>query len=211
MTNTKVFGYARVSTKEQNLARQIEALHNEGIAERDIFCDKASGKDTNREQYQALRTQLREGDTVVILSLDRLGRNYDDIKQEWEYITKTIGANIKVIDMPILDTTNKQNELMGKVIADVVLSLLGYVANAERDKIRERQAQGIALAKAEGKFAKKNKIQAPEHFAEHFEAVLKGKFTHTENMKILGLNKTTYYRIAKELGLKSNKKQVGVN
>ena len=207
MTNTKVFGYARVSTKEQNLARQIEALHNEGIAERDIFCDKASGKDTNREQYQALRAQLRAGDTVVILSLDRLGRNYDDIKTEWEYITKTIGANIKVLDMPILDTTNEKNELMGKVIVDVVLSLLGYVANAERDKIRERQAQGIAIAKAEGKF-KKNKIQAPKYFAEYFEKASRGECTHTENMRILGLNKTTYYRLGKDLGLESHKRLV---
>ena len=210
MTNTKIFGYARVSSKDQNLARQLDALTNEGIAERDIFCDKASGKDTNREQYQALRAQLREGDTVVILSLDRLGRNYDDIKTEWEYITKTVGANIKVLDMPILDTTNEKNELMGKVIVDVVLSLLGYVANAERDKIRERQAQGIALAKAEGKF-KKNKIQAPEHFEELFKMASKGGCTHTENMKKLNLNKTTYYRIAKELGLKSEKKIVKVN
>lgn len=208
MANTKIFGYARVSTKEQNLDRQLKALEEAGISERDIFTDKLSGKDTNRPQYQAMKAQLREGDTVVILSLDRLGRNYDDIKTEWEYITKTAKANIKVIDMPILDTTNTQTELIGKVVVDVVLSLLGYVANEERNKIRERQAQGIAIAKEKGKFAKANKIQAPEGFKELFIKASAGEMKHTEVMKHFNINKTTYYRIAKDLGLKTNKRIV---
>lgn len=208
MANTKIFGYARVSSKEQNLDRQIAALTAEGIMERDIFTDKLSGKDFNRPQYQALRAQLREGDTVVILSLDRLGRNYDDIKTEWEYITKTVKANIKVIDMPILDTTNTQNELMGKVIVDVVLSLLSYVANEERNKIRSRQEQGIKSHRK--KFSKEHlKIQAPKGFEELFIKAAKGETTHTANMRALGLNKTTYYRLANDKHLKSSKKVIG--
>ena len=206
MNNSKIFGYARVSSKEQNLDRQLKALSEFGIEERNIFQDKMSGKDTNRPQYQALRTQLREGDLVVVQSLDRLGRNYDDVKAEWEYITRTVKADIKVLDMEILDTRNKDKDLIGKVITDVVLNLLSYVAETERAKIRERQAQGIEIAKKEGKF-KKTKIQAPENFKELFEKAVKGDITHTQAMKELNLNKTTYYRIAKELGLTTNKRE----
>lgn len=207
MTNKK-FGYIRVSAKDQNLDRQIEAMQNEGIDERDIFQDKQSGKDTNRPQYQALKAVLREGDTVVIKSIDRLGRNYDDIKNEWNNIVNELKCNIKVIDMPILDTTNDNHELMGKVITDVILTLLGYVAEQERKSIKQRQAEGIKIAKAHGKFAKANKIQAPSGFAEKFIKAANGKTTHTAVMQELSLNKTTYYRIAKELGLKSDKKQI---
>ncbi len=207
MTNKK-FGYIRVSTKDQNLDRQIEAMQNEGIDERDIFQDKQSGKDTNRPQYQALKAVLREGDTVVIKSIDRLGRNYDDIKNEWNNIVNELKCNIKVIDMPILDTTNDNRELMGKVITDVILTLLGYVAEQERKSIKQRQAEGIKIAKAQGKFAKANKIQAPNGFAEKFTKAAEGKTTHTAVMQELNLNKTTYYRIAKELGLKTDKKQI---
>ena len=211
MTNTKTFGYVRVSTKEQNTDRQVIALLERGIAERDIFSDKASGKDFNREQYQALKTQLRAGDTVVIKSIDRLGRNYTDIKNEWNDIVNNKGAEIEVLDMPLLNTTNKENTLMGKVVTDVVLTLLGYVAEQERLFIDQRRDEGIKKAVQDGKFKKKNKIQAPEHFEELFIKASKGGCTHTENMKKLNLNKTTYYRIAKELGLKSEKKIVKVN
>lgn len=203
---SKKFGYIRVSAKDQNLDRQIEAMQNEGIDERDIFQDKQSGKDTNRPQYQALKAVLREGDTVVIKSIDRLGRNYDDIKNEWNNIVNELKCNIKVIDMPILDTTNDNRELMGKVITDVILTLLGYVAEQERKSIKQRQAEGIKIAKAQGKFAKANKIQAPQGFEELFKIAAAGKMQHTEVMKKLNLNKTTYYRIAKELGLKTNKR-----
>lgn len=204
MTN-KTFGYCRVSSKDQNLDRQIEAMRALNIDERDIFTEKQSGKDTDRPQYQALRATLRAGDTLVIHSLDRLGRNYDDIKKEWAYITKEVGAHIKVLDMPILDTTNAQTDLIGRVIVDVVLDLLGFVAETERAKIRERQAQGIKLAKEKGKF-KKSKIQAPQGFKEKFLDAASGKRTHTSVMKELNLNKTTYYRIAKELGLSTTKR-----
>ena len=202
---SKIFGYCRVSSKDQNLDRQIEAMRALDIDERDIFAEKQSGKDTDRPQYQALRATLRVGDTLVIHSLDRLGRNYDDIKKEWAYITKEVGAHIKVLDMPILDTTNAQTDLIGRVIVDVVLDLLGFVAETERAKIRERQAQGIKLAKEKGKF-KKSKIQAPQGFKEKFTEAASGKTTHTSVMKELNLNKTTYYRIAKELGLSTTKR-----
>lgn len=202
---SKIFGYFRVSSKDQNLDRQIEAMRALNIDERDIFAEKQSGKDTDRPQYQALRATLRAGDTLVIHSLDRLGRNYDDIKKEWAYITKDVGAHIKVLDMPILDTTNAQTDLIGRVIVDVVLDLLGFVAETERAKIKERQAQGIKLAKEKGKF-KKSKIQAPQGFKEKFTEAASGKTTHTAVMRELNLNKTTYYRIAKELGLSTTKR-----
>lgn len=203
----KTFGYCRVSSKDQNLDRQVEAMRALNIDERDIYTEKQSGKDTERPQYQALRATLRKGDTLVIHSLDRLGRNYDDIKSEWAYITKEVEAHIRVLDMPVLDTTNTQTDLIGRVIVDVVLDLLGFVAETERAKIRQRQAEGIKIAKEKGKF-KKSKIQAPPNFKEKFLEAAGGKTTHTAVMQELSLNKTTYYRIAKELGLKTNKKQV---
>lgn len=206
MTN-KIFGYCRVSSKDQNLDRQIEAMKSLNIDDRDIFTEKQSGKDTDRPQYQALRATLRKGDTLVIHSLDRLGRNYDNIKEEWAYITKEVGAHIKVLDMPILDTTNTQTDLIGRVIVDVVLDLLGFVAETERAKIRQRQDEGIKIAKAKGRF-KKSKIQAPEGFEQKFTEAADGNTTHTAVMRELSLNKTTYYRIAKELGLTTNKREV---
>lgn len=207
MAENKKFGYIRVSAKEQNLDRQIQAMQEYGINERDIFADKQSGKDTNRPQYQALKQVLRAGDTVVIKSIDRLGRNYDDIKNEWNDIVNNIGAEIEVIDMPVLNTTNKENALIGKVVTDVILTLLGYVAEQERAFIKQRQAEGIKIAKEKGKFAKANKIKAPENFEEVFNKAVNGgrEYTHTMAMKELNLNKTTYYRIAKELGLKTAK------
>ena len=205
---SKIFGYCRVSSKDQNLDRQIEAMRAQGIDERDIYTEKKSGKDTDREQYQALRATLREGDTLVIHSLDRLGRNYDDIKNEWAYITKEIGANIKVLDMPILDTTNAQTDLIGRVIVDVVLDLLGFVAQTEREKIRQRQAEGIKIAKEKGKY-RKDSIQAPAGFEELFKKAAAGEKTHADVMRELGLKKTTYYRLAKDLGLKTDKKPIG--
>lgn len=204
---SKKFGYIRVSAKDQNLERQLEAMKEAGIDERDIFQEKQSGKDTNRPQYQALKTMLRAGDTVVIKSIDRLGRSYDDIKTEWNDIVNNLNCNIKVIDMPILDTTNENKALMGKVITDVILTLLGYVAEQERNSIKQRQAEGIKVKRA--KFSKEHlKIKAPAGFEQKFLEAAAGNTTHTAVMQELSLNKTTYYRIAKELGLKTSKKLV---
>lgn len=204
MAENKRFGYIRVSDKTQNLERQIQAMQEYGINERDIFADKQSGKDTNRPQYQALKQVLRSGDIVVIKSIDRLGRNYDDIKNEWNDIVNNISAEIEVIDMPVLNTTNKETALMGKVITDVILTLLGYVAEQERTFIKQRQREGIDIAKAKGKYAKP-KIQAPDGFKDDFIKAAKGEISHAENMRKYNLKKTTYYRIAKDLGIKSER------
>ena len=209
MAENKKFGYIRTSSKDQNLDRQLQAMAEYGINERDIFADQQSGKDTNRPQYQTLKQILRAGDVIVIKSIDRLGRNYSDIKNEWNDIVNNIRADIEVIDMPVLNTTNKDMALMNKVITDVVLTLLGYVAEQERTFSKQRQREGIDIAKAKGKFAKATKIQAPSNFKELFEKAAKSEITHTQAMKELNLNKTTYYRIAKELGLSTNKRQVG--
>ena len=134
-------GYARVSTVEQNEARQMEALREEGVDK--IYMDKKSGKDFNRPEYQKMIASLKKGDVLVVHSIDRLGRNYDEITEEWRKITKEIGADIIVQDMPLLDTT-RNRDLTGKLIADIVLQVFSYVAQRERESIRQRQKEGIA-------------------------------------------------------------------
>ena len=146
----KTFGYCRVSSADQNEDRQVQAMLDMGINERDIFIDKLSGKNFDRPMYQAMKAQLRKGDLLVIKSIDRLGRNYKQICDEWREITGEIGADIRVIDLPLLDTT-RTDGLIGQVISDIVLQLLGYVAEQERAFIKQRQAEGIACAKAKGK------------------------------------------------------------
>lgn len=144
------YGYARVSSVDQNVARQIDALRSAGIEPDNIFIDKRSGKDFNRPAWKRLMRKLKSGDLLVVLSLDRLGRNYGEILEVWRKITKQKKANVKVLDMEILDTTNKSNDLVGTLISDIVLSLLSYVAEVERRNIRERQREGIESAKRRG-------------------------------------------------------------
>lgn len=206
MAENKKFGYIRVSSRDQNPDRQIERFKSLGINERDIYIDKMSGKDTNRPKYQSLKEQLREGDTLVITSLDRLSRNYDDLRNEWKYITQDVKANIEVLDSPILNTANQAEGRIGEVIRQIVFELLSYMAETHRKIIRESQREGTDIAKKAGKFAKANKIQAPEGFKKLFNEAAKGNMTHIEAMDKLDLNKTTYYRIAKELGLKTTKR-----
>ena len=143
------YGYARVSTKEQHEERQLIALTGFGIAESAIFVDKQSGKDFERTQYRRLMRKLKDGDTLVVKSIDRLGRNYEEILEQWRVITKEKHAAIVVLDMPLLDT-RQNRDLTGMLIADIVLQLLSYVAQKEREFIRQRQAEGIAAAKARG-------------------------------------------------------------
>ena len=139
------YGYVRVSTLDQNMERQLVELNKWGVLEKNIYCDRLSGKDFNRPQYQKLKRKLKEGDVLVVKSIDRLGRNYEDIQREWREIVKIKKADIVIIDMPILDTrTNK--DLIGTLISDIVLQLLSYVAQAERENIKQRQAEGIAIA-----------------------------------------------------------------
>ena len=144
-----MYGYARVSTKEQNEARQVMALREYGVTERHIAVEKLSGKDFNRPQYRRLIRKLKAGDTLVIKSIDRLGRNYDEIIEQWRVITKEKQAAIVVLDMPLLDT-HQGRDLTGTLIADIVLQLLSYVAQTEREFIKSRQAEGIAAAKKRG-------------------------------------------------------------
>lgn len=161
----EIYGYVRVSTKEQNEARQINAMHEFGISDKKIYMDKLSGKDFNRPEYRKLVRKLRKDDTLVIMSIDRLGRNYHEILEQWRMITKEKEAAIVVIDMPLLDT-RKGRDLTGTLIADIVLQLLSYVAETEREFIRKRQAEGIAAAKLRGvKFGAKPK-EKPKNYEE---------------------------------------------
>ena len=157
------YGYARVSTKEQNEERQLIALTGFGIAETAIFVDKQSGKDFERTQYRRLIRKLKNGDTLVVKSIDRLGRNYEEILEQWRVITKEKRAAIVVLDMPLLDT-RQNRDLTGTLIADIVLQLLSYVAQTEREFIRQRQAEGIAAAKARGVRFGRQPMQRPEDF-----------------------------------------------
>lgn len=195
-SNTKTFAYCRVSSTDQNEDRQVEAMLELGINERDIFVDKCSGKDFDRPQYQALKLQLREGDLLVIKSIDRLGRNYKQICEEWREIVRDIKANIKVVDMPILDTT-RTDGLIGEVISDIVLQLLGYVAEQERAFIKQRQAEGIKLAKEKGKRLGKPPIQYPDNWQDIYQIWKSGSITAREAMKRLNLKPTSFYKLAK--------------
>ena len=147
---TKTFAYVRVSSKEQNINRQLDIMRSLGIDERDMFIDKASGKDTNREQYQALKSIVREGDTVVFDSITRLSRNMNDIKKEYEWFT-TNKINLQFVKEPMLNTTNDKTDVMKQAINDIILTLLGAFAQQERENIKQRQKEGIESAKARGK------------------------------------------------------------
>ena len=174
-----VYGYIRVSTREQNEDRQLVALSGVGIPKRNIFLDKQSGKDFNRPQYKKLLKKLKTDDLLYIKSIDRLGRNYEEILQQWRILTKEKGVDIVVLDMPLLDT-RRGKDLMGTFLSDIVLQVLSFVAENERTTIRQRQAEGIAAAKQRGvKFGRPRK-DLPENFAEVFERWKRGEITGTE-------------------------------
>ena len=194
----KKYGYVRVSTKEQNTDRQLIALKEYGIPEKNILTDKQSGKDFNRHNYKRLIKMLRKGDTVVIKSLDRLGRNYNDVIQQWQKITKKIKADIVVLDMPILNTT-QHKDLIGTLISDIVLQLLSYVAENERVNIKQRQAEGIAAAKERGvRFGRPQTYNAEEYISV-YEQVKKREITTKQAMNKIGCCPSTYYRLRKNL------------
>lgn len=198
MAESVKVGYVRVSTKDQNIERQMKQMREQGIDERHIFVDKESGKDFRREKYQAMVQFLREGDEVYFTSLDRMGRNYNEIACEWERITKEIGANIIILDMPILDTRNSK-DLTGTLIADIVFKLLSYVAQNEREKIRSRQREGIEIAKAEGKYKGRKLIEVDkEAFEREYGKVVRKECTAREAMKVLGLKPNTFYRVVSD-------------
>lgn len=192
--NNKIFGYARVSSKEQNEDRQINAFKDYNIDERDIYVDKQSGKDFNREQYNILKHILRENDILVIKSIDRLGRNYNMIINEWKDITKNIKADIIVIDMPLLDTT-KNKDLLGTFISDLILQILSYVAEQERTFIKQRQKEGIASAKRNNVKFGRPKIEKPKDFDIIINKWKNKEIKSKEAMELLNLKPNTFYNM----------------
>lgn len=203
MENSKqiqnVYGYARVSTKEQNEGRQIEAFKNFGITEGNIFIDKKSGKDFNREEYQLLKQILKrtQNNVLVIKSIDRLGRNYKEIQNEWREITQDLKTDIVVLDMEILDTRKFKN-VLGTFIADLVLQVLSFVAEQERDNIRTRQKEGIQIAKAKGKKFGRPKIEFPKEFKQEYIKWKNKRQTAKTTMENLNLKRGKFYMFVKE-------------
>lgn len=195
--SSRIFGYARVSSKDQNEARQLKVFKDYGIDDRDIYIDKKSGKDFEREQYQLLKNILREDDLLVIQSIDRLGRNYEMIVNEWKDITKNIKADIVVLDMPLLDTRQKK-DLLGTFINDLILGLLSYVAQTEREKIKTRQRQGIDIALSNGVKFGRPKIDKPDNYDEVIDDWKNKKITAREAMTLLNLKPNTFYNMVKE-------------
>lgn len=207
-----IYGYARVSSSDQNLDRQLIQLREYVTDERYIITDKASGKNFDRRGYNSLvgteevAPRLQEGDLLVVCSLDRLGRNYTEIQEQWQYITKTLKANIKVLDMPLLDTSTK-NSLDGQFIADLVLQILAYVSEKERLHIRARQQQGLQamptdengkrISSKTGKAIGRPTAEYPTDWNEKTALWKSGKITATECMKQLGLKRTTFYKLLK--------------
>lgn len=196
----EIYGYARVSSKDQNEGRQLTALYEMNISESNIYVDKQSGKDFDRPMYKKLIRKIKKDDLIYIKSIDRLGRNYKEILEQWEIITKNKKADIVVIDMPVLDT-RRGKDLMGTFLTDIVLSLLSYVAETERCNIRQRQAEGIAVAKAKGvKFGREPK-PLPENFHRAYHMWKMGTFTVTEAAKYCDMARTTFYEKAKQYEL----------
>ena len=195
--NTMEYGYVRVSTKEQNEQRQMIALREFGIEEKRIYMDKQSGKDFEREKYRKLLRKLKSGDTLVVKSIDRLGRNYDEILEQWRIITKEKQVAIVVLDMPLLDT-RQNRDLTGTLIADIVLQLLSYVAQTEREFIRQRQAEGIAAAKAQGvQFGRKPMVR-PSSFTTLKAQWQKNHISARAAAKQLGITHSTFLRWVNE-------------
>lgn len=187
-----VYGYCRVSTQEQNEDRQMIALKDAGVLEKDIFMDKQSGKDFERPQYQKLLKKLDEDSVLFVKSIDRLGRNYDDLWEQWKIITKEKGADIVVVDMPILDTRREKN-LLGTFISDIILALLSYVAENERTNIRQRQAEGIAAAKRKGVKFGRPSIPLPENFYKLHQDWRSGKISMKDAARACNMPPKTFY------------------
>ena len=199
-----VYGYVRVSSTDQNEDRQMIALHELGLEDRQIYMDKQSGKDFERPQYKRLLRKLRRDDLLYIKSIDRLGRNYEEIQRQWRMLTKEIGADICVIDMPLLDTRNGK-DLMGTFIADLVLQILSFVAQSERENIKKRQAQGIAAAKARGVKFGRPEAPVPANFAAIVAAWEKGKLPLSDAVRQCHVSEATFYRRLRELRLSQRK------
>ena len=193
------YGYIRVSSQEQNEYRQLLAMHQR-VPRENIFMDKLSGKDFNRPQYKRMVKKLRAGDLLYILSIDRLGRNYEEIQNQWRVLTKEIGVDVCVIDMPLLDT-RQGRDLMGTFIADLVLQILSSVAQNERENIRRRQEEGIAAARARGVRFGRPARETPEDFVRLVAAWEQKKITVGEIVDQCGISEATFFRRLRELRL----------
>lgn len=199
MENT-VYGYVRVSSTDQNEDRQMIALSEVGVPKKNIFMDKMSGKDFERPQYQKLLKKLKPGDLLYVLSIDRLGRNYEEIQKQWRIITKEKNVDVSVIDMPLLDT-RQGKDLMGTFIADLVLQILSFVAQSERENIKKRQAEGIAAAKAKGvRFGRPEK-NVPDNFESLIKQWEQKKLPTSEVLKQCNMSEATFYRRLREYRL----------
>ena len=193
----KQYGYARVSTREQNLDRQLSALRNRGIKKEGLYTDKATGANFERPGYQALLKTLKKGDLLVVASIDRLGRDYDEIQEQWRYITKVIQADVEVLDMPLLNTRNGIGGLTGTFLADIVLQIMCYLAQMEREKIKERQREGIAAAKARGQKFGHPFIEIPDEFYSVLAAYKRHDINRKEAARELNVSLSTFDRWVK--------------
>ena len=193
------YGYVRVSTKEQNIDRQMSALSLENIPQNQIFIDRASGKDFDRTEYQKLLTVLQADDEIVIKSIDRLGRNYDDILEQWQLLTKTKKVHISVLDFPLLNTKNTSDTITGKLISDLVLQVLSYVSQMEREQIKQRQLEGIREAQKRGKQFGRPKLNVPPNFYDLAKKHRQKEITVREGAEILGVSKSTFHNWLKKL------------
>jgi DNA invertase Pin-like site-specific DNA recombinase len=192
------YGYVRVSTVTQNIDRQMDEMYKLGLTDNEIFIDKQSGKDFNREKYQELRNILKKNDLLIIKSIDRLGRDYNMIIEEWHYITKIVEADILVIDMPLLDTRNDASNLIGKFISDIVLQILSFVAETERENIKQRQAEGIRLAKERGVHMGRPRYVLPENFNKVANSYINREITCNEAAKKLNMARSTFLKYVKQ-------------
>ena len=191
------YGYIRVSSKDQNVDRQMSALLKEGVNKKHIYIDKQSGKNFDRPAYKRLMKKLKSGDVLIVKSIDRLGRNYAEILEQWHTVTKVLQAEIYVLDFPLLDTRKKDNDLTGTFIADLVLQILSYVAQTERDFIHQRQAEGIAAAQERGvKFGRK-KLDLPDSFDMAKEKYEAGLILYRQTAELCGMSASSFYRYCK--------------
>lgn len=199
----KVYGYVRVSSSDQNEDRQLIEMKRVGVKRENIFVDKQSGKNFDRPNYKLLVQTLRGGDILYILSIDRLGRNYEEIQNQWRILTKEVGIDIVVIDMPLLDT-RQGKDLMGTFIADLVLQILSFVAQSERERIRERQEQGIAAAKARGVKFGRPEITVTEEFPELVDKWEKKEMALTDILEKCQMSEATFYRRLREFRIRAH-------
>lgn len=198
--NNKRYGYIRVSSTDQNEERQRIAMLENQVPEKMIYMDKQSGKDFNRPMYRTMVKKMREGDILYIMSIDRLGRNYEEIQQQWRILTKEMGVRIHVLDMPILNT-DTDKDLMGVFVADLVLQILSFVAQNERENIRKRQAQGIAAAKSRGVKFGRPPIKLPENFEEVYCVWKRGEITGAEAARRCEMALSTFRNYVKKMEL----------